>query len=78
MYDPKYKMKYRQPSIRRLAKYDSLPPPMVDDPPEARRGDWEERCKLVYDYLMDLKRGIIPPSQRRGLWYYAERPIVRN
>lgn len=70
MYDPKYKMKYRPPPIKRLAKYDGLPPPMVDDPPGIRNGSWEERCRAVYTYLMDVKRGVVPLSQRRGLWFY--------
>jgi hypothetical protein len=71
-FDPKYKMRYRPASVSRLSKYARLPPPMADDPPEAAKArDWDERCHIVYRYMMDLKAGKIPPSRRRGLWMYA-------
>lgn len=73
-YDPKYKIKHRVTSPKRLARYEGLPPPMVDEPPESRQGgDWDRRCRIVYDFMMQLKAGVIPPSKRRGLWFYDER-----
>jgi hypothetical protein len=72
-FDPKYKIRHRVTSPARLARYEGLPPPMVDEPPEARQsGDWETRCRMVYDFMMQLKSGITPPSKRRGLWFYGE------
>lgn len=64
MFDPKYRIRHRVTSINRLARYERLPPPMVDEPRDARSGDWEDRCRAVYDYMIAIKR-------RRGLWFYS-------
>lgn len=72
MYDPKYRMRHRLPPISRLSKYSHLPPPLTDDPPREWR-TWEERCRVVYQWMMARKRGEalpIPARQRRGLWFY--------
>lgn len=70
MYDPKYKVKHRVTSARRLLKYEHLPPPMVDDPADARSRDWDYRCRAVYNFTMLIKRGFTPPSMQRGLWFH--------
>lgn len=68
MYDPKYKLKHKVTPIARLGKYVQ-PLPMVDDPPFT---DWGDRCRAVYEWMMALKGGVVPPPLRKGLWFYAE------
>lgn len=76
MYDPKYKMRHRPPSIKRLFKWGDYNPPMVGDPEVARwcgsRNYWDRRCHILYAHAIALKRGdvtaLIP---HRGLWFHA-------
>lgn len=70
MFDPNYKIKHRVTPIRRLSRYEHLPPPMVGDPPGCWR-DWSERCRAVYERMMMPRRGIVPPEERKGIWFYA-------
>lgn len=72
--DPKYKIKHRLPSVKRLLRYEHLPPPLTLDPPR-NWTTWEERCEAVYHWMIARKRGNalpIPERQRRGLWFYSE------
>lgn len=74
----KYKLKHRPPPVTRLLKYQRLPPPMMDDPPERKWRTWEERCVAVYHWMIAQKRGAslpVSPSKRRGLWFWLEAEV---
>jgi hypothetical protein len=64
-----YKMRYRPNYWAQLGRYKELPPPMVGNPPVTGR-DWNARCWAVYGHMMAIKNGVVPPTARRGLWFY--------
>lgn len=51
-------------------------PPMIGDPEvvNLHSGNFRisgfNRQTLLYKHVMDQKRGIVPESRRRGLWYH--------
>jgi hypothetical protein len=69
MYDPNYKMKFKPTPARRLSKYE-YPIRMAGDPDWG--GGWEGRCRAVYEYMIAIKRGVVPPNERRGLWLHKD------
>lgn len=66
-----YKLRYRPNYAVQLSKY-KYPLPMTGNPPEATQtGDWDKRCRIIYEHMIAMKNGVIPPKARRGLWHHA-------
>jgi hypothetical protein len=66
-----YKMRYR-PNYAHVGRYKTLPPPMAGDPQRCW-DNWDSRCSAIYAHMIAIKHGIVPPSNRRGLWFYEEK-----
>lgn len=69
-----YKLRFRahRPSLYR---YERMPPKMVGEEDGYWR-NWDHRCRALYEIAIAEKRGVIPASQRKGLWWWLHATIA--